>query len=75
MNAKDYEDNNFNYNTIDIRELNKDAFFHYTNIDNLKNIFEKGLEPNIGDNSMGIEKTKKIFFTYGMTNSLILMES
>lgn len=64
-----------NYSVVDIKELGKNACFHYTNINNVKNIFERGLEPAIGDNAIGIEVSKKIFFTVGMTNSLILMEA
>lgn len=63
------------YDSIDIKELPKNTYFHYTNINNLKSIFSDGLVPAIGDNAVGIEKSEKIFFTVGMTNSLILMES
>ena len=61
--------------TVDISELNNNSFFHYTNVNNLDNIYDNGLIAKIGDNSMGIEQNEKIFFTIGMTNSLILMES
>ena len=60
---------------IDIKELPKNTYFHYTNINNLENILKEGLVPAIGDNAVGIEKSEKIFFTVGITNSLILMES
>lgn len=64
-----------NYQVIDIKDLPKNTYFHYTNIDNLDSIFTSGLEPLIGDNAMGIEKSKKVFFTIGINNSLILMDS
>lgn len=64
-----------NYSVVDIKELGKNVCFHYTNVNNVENIFQRGLEPAIGDNSLGIEISKKIFFTVGITNSLILMES
>lgn len=64
-----------NYPTIDIKDLDKNAFFHYTNINNIDSIFQKGLIPAIGDNATGVEKSEKVFFTIEMTNSLILMES
>ena len=60
---------------IDIKELPKNTYFHYTNINNLENILKEGLVPAIVDNAVGIEKSEKIFFTVGITNSLILMES
>ena len=63
------------YDSIDIKEMPKNTYFHYTNINNLESIFKDGLVPAIGENAMGIEKSEKIFFTVGITNSLILMES
>lgn len=63
------------YEAIDITKLPKNTYFHYTNINNLESIFRDGLVPAIGDNAMGIEKSEKIFFTMGITNSLVLMES
>jgi len=63
------------YESIDIRKLPKNAYYHYTNINNLDSILNNGLIPAIGDNAVGIEKSEKIFFTIGTTNSLVLMES
>lgn len=63
------------FEVIDIKNTDKNTFFHYTNIHNLDSISKNGLEPRIGDNAIGIEENKKIFFTIGITNSLILMES
>lgn len=54
--------------------LKKQAFLHYTNSLNVKEIFEKGLEPRIGANATVIEKTKKVFFTVGVQNTLIIMD-
>lgn len=51
--------------TIDIKEIDENTFFHYTNINNLESILENGLEPRIGPNSSFVEKTKKIFFVKG----------
>jgi len=61
--------------TIDIKQIDENTFFHYTNIDNIESIFNFGLEPRIGKNSMAIEKSKKIFFTIGFDNTLILMDA
>lgn len=63
------------YEAIDIRDLPKNAYFHYTDVHNLDSILKEGLKPAIGDNAAGIEKSEKIFFTFGITNSLVLMES
>lgn len=63
------------YDAIDIKDLPKNAYFHYTDIHNLDSILTEGLRPSIGDNAVGIEKSEKIFFTMGITNSLVLMES
>lgn len=63
------------YQVVDIEDLPKNTYFHYTNINNLESIFAKGLEPLIGENAMGIEKSKKVFFTIGINNSLTLMEA
>lgn len=64
-----------NIKIVDIRSLDNNVFYHYTSKNNLDNIDINGLEPRIGDNAIGIEKNEKIFFTIGITNSLILMES
>lgn len=64
-----------NYKTVEIEKLEKNVFLHYTNKSNLDNIMKKGLEPRIGDNAYGFESHEKVFFTVGITNSLILMES
>lgn len=64
-----------NYPNIDIRDIDKNtSFFHYTSSSNLKEIFEKGLEPRIGKNATVIEKSKKVFFTVGEKNTLIIMD-
>lgn len=61
--------------SIDITAINLETIFlHYTNVKNIDNIFEKGLEPKIGENSKGIEKTKKVFFTIGEKNAIIIMD-
>lgn len=60
----------------DIEEIDtKFAFFHYTNICNLKSIDEFGLLPKIGDNATGIEKTEKIFFAIGDKGVFSIMDS
>lgn len=64
------------YNSIDITKVNKDiSYLHYTNVNNLSNIFEFGLEPRIGINSIGLEKSPKVFFTIGFDNMLVLMDA
>lgn len=69
LNIKDFK-------TIDISKLDfNNAFFHYTNINNVESIMKKGLEPRIGSNSLEIEKSKKVFFTMGFNNTLILMDA
>lgn len=61
---------------IDISKIDKNkCFLHYTNKNNIDSIFKFGLEPRIGKNSMAIEKSKKIFFTEGFDNTLILMDT
>jgi hypothetical protein len=48
--------------TIDIMKLDDEkCFIHYTNISNLKFIEKEGLIPKIGDNSLFLEKTPKVF--------------
>ncbi len=65
-----------NFDCIDISEINGDtSYLHYTNRKNLVNIFKLGLEPRIGKNSVGIEKSQKSFFTIGFDNTLILMDA
>lgn len=59
----------------DVSELDlTKMFLHYTNKNNLENIFKKGLIPKVGENSKGIEKHKKIFFSEGIEASLIIMD-
>lgn len=59
----------------DVSELDLDnMFLHYTSIKNLKSISKKGLLPKVGENSKGIEKNKKIFFSEGIEASLIIMD-
>ena len=61
---------------VSIYNIDKEnTFFHYTNKSNIDSIFEKGLLPNIGENSKNIEKNKKVFFTKGFDNTLILMDA
>lgn len=53
-------------NTKDITQIDvKHAFFHYTNKHNLDTILKIGLEPRIGENSLYVEKTPKVFFSQG----------
>ena len=61
---------------VDIKEIDKEkSFFHYTNKSNLQSIFKMGLLPKIGKNSISIELNKKVFFTKGFDNTLILMDA
>ena len=61
---------------INIKDVDKNsAYLHYTNKNNANNIFKEGLLPKIGKNSKNIELNKKIFFTKGFDNTLLLMDS
>jgi len=61
---------------IDISEIElNNVFLHYTNINNLTSIAQKGLVPKIGKNSKVLEKTKKIFFSVGDKGALVIMDS
>jgi len=61
---------------VDIENINIESIFiHYTNASNLESILSNGLEPRIGINSKGIEKNKKVFFSVGDKNTLILMDA
>lgn len=61
---------------IDIKNTDyNNCFFHYTDKNNLNSISQYGLLPKIGKNSKNIELTKKVFFTIGFDNTLILMDS
>lgn len=52
-------------------ELNKDTikYFHFTTTKALESIDEKGLLALIGDNSRGVEKTHKVFFSESLENA------
>lgn len=53
-----------NFNIKDISKINmNEPFFHYPNKDNLNTIIKSGLEPRIGENSLYVEKSKKVFFS------------
>ena len=52
-----------NFNSKDLSQIDiNNNFFHYTNKNNLEGIFQEGLQPRIGDNSLYVEKSKKVFF-------------
>lgn len=64
------------YNLINIKEIDKEStFLHYTDKDNVRNIFKVGLLPKIGKSAKNIELNKKVFFTEGFDNTLLLMDS
>lgn len=50
------------------------TFFHYTNRDNLFNISKEGLDARIGENSLYVEKNKKVFFAKGKDGVLTIMD-
>lgn len=59
----------------DISQIDiKHTFFHYTNKKNLDTILEKGLEPRIGENSLYVEKTPKVFFMEGEKGIVTIMD-
>lgn len=65
-----------NIQTKDITDIDlNNAFFHYTNINNLDGISKYGLEARVGKNSEGIEINKKIFFAIGEVGVLIIMDA
>ena len=64
-----------NFNIKDISQINmNNTFFHYTNKNNLNTIIKNGLEPRIGENSLYVEKSKKVFFSKGEKGVLTLMD-
>lgn len=65
--------NNFNIKDISQINMNK-TFFHYTNKNNLNTIIKNALEPRIGENSLYVEKSKKVFFSQGKYGILTLMD-
>ena len=50
----------------------KNVFLHYTNSNNIDSIFKYGLEPRIGENSKGLEKSKKFFLLLEIRMHLLL---
>lgn len=63
------------YKELDISLIDlENSFFHYTNKNNLDNIFKNGLKPKIGKNSFGLEENKKVFFVKGQKGILKIMD-
>ncbi len=61
--------------TKDISQIHLNhLFFHYTYKSNLSTIFENGLEPRIGANSLYVEKTPKVFFVEGEKGIITIMD-
>lgn len=59
----------------DISEIDLiNSFFHYTNKENLDTILKNGLEPRIGNNSIYVEKTPKVFFVKGELGIITIMD-
>jgi len=59
----------------DIAEIDLEhSFFHYTNKKNLTDIIKNGLEPRIGENSIYVEKTPKVFFVEGQRGILTIID-
>lgn len=58
---------------INKKDLNS-GYFHFTYKRNLESIMSNGLVPTIGNNSKNVERTKKVFFTEGLDNLLILFD-
>lgn len=52
----------------------ENSFFHYTNRQNLNTILQKGLEPRIGENSLYVEKTPKVFFAKGEKGIITIID-
>lgn len=63
------------FNVKDISQIDmNNTFFHYTSKNNLNTIKKNGLEPRIGENSLYVEKSKKVFFAQGENGILTLMD-
>ena len=61
--------------TKDISQINLEhTFFHYTAEQNLDTILKSGLEPRIGENSLYVEKTPKVFFVEGEKGIITIMD-
>lgn len=61
--------------TKDITEIDlKHTFFHYTCKHNLSTILKNGLEPRIGENSLYVERTSKVFFVEGEKGIITIMD-
>lgn len=59
----------------DISQIDlKHSFFHYTSKQNLDTIIKNGLEPRIGENSLYVEKTPKVFFAKGEKGIITIMD-
>ncbi|MBP3635624.1 MAG: hypothetical protein J6J17_04155 [Bacilli bacterium] len=59
----------------DISQIDlKHSFFHYTSKQNLDTILKNGLEPRIGENSLYVEKTPKVFFVEGEKGIITIMD-
>ncbi len=59
----------------DISQIDlKHSFFHYTNKQNLDTILKIGLEPRIGENSLYVEKTPKVFFAEGEKGIITIID-
>lgn len=75
----DINDTNINIKKgkiINIKDIDiNNSFLHYTHKSNIESIMEKGLLPKIGKNSRNIELNKKVFFTVGFDNTLILIDA
>lgn len=64
-----------NFNSKDLSQIDiNNNFFHYTNKNNLEGIFQEGLQPRIGDNSLYVEKSKKVFFAAGQIGILTIID-
>lgn len=64
-----------NFLCKDISKINLEhSYFHYTNKQNLYTIFKDGLEPRIGENSLYVEKTPKVFFVEGEKGIITIMD-
>lgn len=64
-----------NFLCKDISEINLEhSYFHYTNKQSLYTIFKNGLEPRIGENSLYVEKTPKVFFVEGEKGIITIMD-
>ena len=57
-----------------VDELNEESLLHFDYINSIENIENKGIQPHIGENAIGLEDTPKVFFSKGELGILKVTE-